>query len=71
MYLFYVVDGLDIKKIEKNEKNWIFLYQTILPDFFLIFPIFSNSFPAPFNPDRKFHNTAYDHSDDPKLEETK
>ena len=43
MYLFYVVDGLDIKKIEKK---WIFLYQTIFSDFFPIFPIFSDLFPA-------------------------
>ena len=31
MYLFYVVDGLDIKKIEKKR---IFLYQTIFSRLF-------------------------------------
>ena len=47
MYLFYVVDGLDIKKIEKKKKKWIFLYQMIISDNFPIIPIFSDFFPAP------------------------
>jgi len=40
MYLFYVVDGLDIKKIEK--KMNIFVPN----DFFPIVPIFFYLFPA-------------------------
>ena len=35
MYLFYVVDGLDIKKIEKNE---YFGTKRFFPDYFLLFP---------------------------------
>jgi len=44
MYLFYVVDGLDIKKLKKK---WIFLYQTIISDNFPIILIFSS---RRFNP---------------------
>ena len=53
MYLFYVVDGLDIKKIEKNEKKWIFLYQTLFSRFFRFFPLHSR---RRFNPARTFNN---------------
>ena len=59
MYLFYVVDGLDIKKIKKK---WIFLYQMIFSRFFPIFSRFFRFFPirSPrrFNPDRAFNNIA-------------
>ena len=51
MYLFYVVDGLDIKKIEKNWKKMnIFVPNDFFPlfsDFFPILTIFSAFFPAP------------------------
>ena len=60
MYLFYVVDGLDIKKIEKNWKKMnIFVpndFFPIFPDFFpilTIFPLFSR---RRLNPDRAFNN---------------
>ena len=60
MYLFYVVDGLDIKKIEKKWKKMnIFVpndFFRFFPDFFpilTIFPIFSR---RRLNPDRDVCN---------------
>jgi len=40
MYLFYVVDGLDIKKMEKNEEKKMNIF---VPNDF--FPIISDYFP--------------------------
>ena len=37
MYLFYVVDGLDIKKIEKNE---YFCTKRFFPDYYRFFPYY-------------------------------
>ena len=48
MYLFYVVDAIDIKKIE--EKINIFVFYDFFPiftDFFTIFTIFYGFFPSP------------------------
>ena len=60
MHLFYAIDALDIKKIEKKR---IFLYVPIfsrflpiLSRFFRFFPIFS---PRRFNPDRDFQNIGF------------
>ena len=43
MYLFYVVDGLDIKKIEKKMNIFVSNdYFPIISDNFSIIPIFSS-----------------------------
>ena len=45
MYLFYVVDGLDIKKIEKIwKKNEYFCAKRFFPAFFRFFPDFNDFF---------------------------
>jgi len=44
MYLFYAVDALDIKKVEKNE---YFCMLGFFPDFYRFFSDFYNFFPTP------------------------
>ena len=55
MYLFYVVDGLDIKKIEKKwKKKNIFVPNVFFPAFFPLLSIFSAFFPAPIKSRSRF-----------------